>query len=288
MILPVPLKLDRKFIRGSSLTGLILLLGGAISLALFCWYVINGINEMQYEKSIWERGQPAPLAETQGQYRSRWNILKHYELTVIYQDQQGNEYEKPCEFSTLFGGVDEDQAVEVRYLPDDPERFALSWAIAAEGPRWSNLALYALIILGFGVLLGFAGWGKLGELRLARRLSAGGREIRLQIVEVVRADKEDVQVSRRRRTENPGLFTYRFTYPEHSKKDGHVCSQTIDHVNGIPLFLDDGRRTMTGLMDPDRPDQVLLLRFNFYPFSIPRDQHERLRQMIRETLAPQG
>ncbi len=130
-----------------------LLVGLALGVGALYWGG-QGVVGVLSDRSLWERGTPAPRVRVGGKVKSNRMILKTYELDVDFQDTAGGMHTGHEEFTTLFTSVDQDQQPELRYDPSEPTRFVLSWARDVTGGRM--MAAVFFLVMGPVFLLGAA------------------------------------------------------------------------------------------------------------------------------------
>src|SRR5215468_2806427 len=104
-----------------------LVVGLALGVGALYWGV-QGLSGVLSDRSLWEKGTPAPHVRVGGRVKSNRMILKTYELDVDFQDTAGGLHRGHEEFTTLFTSVDQEKQPELRYDPSEPTRFVLSWA----------------------------------------------------------------------------------------------------------------------------------------------------------------
>lgn len=140
-----------------------LVVGLALGVGALYWGV-QGLSGVLSDRSLWEKGTPAPRVRVGGRVKSNRMILKTYELDVDFQDTSGGLHRGHEEFTTLFTSVDQERQPELRYDPSEPTRFVLSWARDVTGGR--VMAAVFFLVMAPVFLLGAALYAR-GHLRSA-------------------------------------------------------------------------------------------------------------------------
>jgi hypothetical protein len=141
-----------------------LLVGLALGVGALYWGA-QGLVGVLADRSLWEKGTPAPRVHVGGRVKSNRIILKTYELDVDFQDTAGALHRGHEEFTTLFTSVDQEQQPELRYDAADPTHFVLSWARDVTGGRL--MAAVFFLLMGPVFLLGAVAYAR-GHLRPAQ------------------------------------------------------------------------------------------------------------------------
>jgi hypothetical protein len=180
-----PLKLHGGYIRRQRILASGLLVFGPASLIAGAYLGPRDFLEIRRQQRTWREGEMAREAQAEGSERTKWFVWHDYKLKVRFVDAAGKTHAADTSFGTLFMAANTHVEPSVRYRPDDPSDFALSWAVDADAMpwRWASLAVGTLAALGLG--LGFSvaalpAWRRLQTLQLCAR---EGIEIELRIAE---------------------------------------------------------------------------------------------------------
>lgn len=185
-----------------------------------------------------------------------------------YADANGATHRDRVKFRTLGLRCDRSEQPVVRHLPDDPGRFALSWAVDARTGRVLALALLAFGAIFIVAMCAFHGARMVRRLALARRLAARSDELVLKVVKV------EPVMGRWRQTGNEYHFEARAA-------DGRHLSGTEEaKLKRPPLFGDPSGRTLVALVDPDDPARPLVLLQDFHPFDLPPAEQAAVRAAV--------
>src|SRR5882672_5989534 len=125
---PCPLRLKASFVWRFQLGGIVLVLVGVASAIGYAWWQYSAVRELLDQTSIWAAGVPALRTEVGGKETTHKFIFHSYELDVTFLDATRTKHESKLEFDSFGSEVDQTATPQVRYLKDDPGRFALSWA----------------------------------------------------------------------------------------------------------------------------------------------------------------
>ena len=149
---------------------------GAVFVIFLLYSGFQNVGSLLAQQSLWKRGAPGVEVRVRGQERSNRMILKTYDLEVQYTDAQRRKHDEKIEFVTLFSSVDQARHAEVRYDPEDPTRFVLSWALDVGGGRWMAGLFFILMspLLGFGCLKIVQ--GHLAKIRQGRGLMSASSD----------------------------------------------------------------------------------------------------------------
>jgi hypothetical protein len=109
------------------------------------YYGAQGLRGVLADRSLWERGTPAPRVRVGGRVKNNKLVIKEYRLNVDFQDTAGATHLGHQEFTTLFTSFDHERQPELRYDPSDPSRFVVSWAREVTGGRLMAAAFFLLM-----------------------------------------------------------------------------------------------------------------------------------------------
>jgi hypothetical protein len=268
-LLPSPLRLKSSFVWKTQLGGLVLILVGLVAVAGYAWWQYGSVKELVDQSRIWSEGTTALKTTVEGSVTSHSFILNDYNLDVTFLDENQVSHQGKLEFSTLISTIDRDSDPEVRYSHDDPEKFALSWAMNAKISRWAAIAFMAVVGVGLvGGSFTFLGVMALRRLSDARCCALRSNEV------VVRVTKVVPTMAKTRHVGNEYHFTGRMV-------DGReVAGKTVFPVKYEPLFADGAKQTMVALIPQENVKRPVVLRGDFYPFDLTPDEQAKVRQAM--------
>jgi hypothetical protein len=262
-VLQRPLRLHPGFIRKSYLgiaAAAIFGLAGAI--AFPAWQIAEARNLMA-AAALWQSGTEADDASVEGRETSHNFLLNEYNLNVEYTDQQGGAHKAKLEFTSLFASVDQKSPVVVKYDPNAPDRFALSWMVDMKGSTWGSVAFMSLIGIGIGLLGLFSARQLAQKLAAARRAAVESEESSVALVKVVEV---------RQNGRATGVMKYQYDTTNAAGKNKRREVQFNVKKQQAPLYFDKAGSRMF-VLKPPAPHQPVVLRNDFYPFDVP--EHDR-------------
>jgi hypothetical protein len=266
---PPPLRLRSSYVLKYGLGGMLLLLLGAAAAAGYGWWQLGEVQNLLDESRIWESGVPALKTSVTGHSRSTRFIFHDHTLNVQYVDAGGVQRFHTLKFDTFGADIDRSHPPVARHLKDDPDRFALSWAVGAAFSRWA--AIIVLGVVGVGLIGGaftILGLRALRQLADARRCASFSDELIVRIESVV------PKTIKGRHTHNLFHFTGQTA-------DGRVVTGKVElPKKHEPLFADPDHRTMVALVDPDKLERPVVVRADFYPFELASEEQDSIRAAI--------
>ena len=278
MLLPsCPLRLKTSFVWRHQLGGAVLVLIGVSAAIGYAWWQYDAVADLLDQTRIWQTGVPGSRTEVDGKVTTNKFIFHTYDLTVKFLDANQAKHESKLEFDTLGFEVDQAKTPHVHYRPDDPARFALSWAVDAKAGRW--LSFLFMGIVGVGLVGGsftYLGVMSLRRLADARRCARRADEV------LVRVTKLTQQIIKGRHTGNE------FTYAGQTMDGRPVTGKAIFPVKQEPLFADAGRQTMVALVAQENLKRPVVLRGDFYPFDLTPEEQARVRAEIARRVPAAG
>ncbi|WP_009966090.1 hypothetical protein [Verrucomicrobium spinosum] len=252
-----PLRVRGSFATKKLLGGIALILLGIGFLALFIFIEKESITQVLEDRKIWDTGVPASFSEVQGNERTKNFIFHEYDLVVRYGDKEMQARSARVKFDTFLTSVDQEGRQEARYLESDPSKVAHSWAMDALTGRW--LAIGFMGVMGL-LLGGFAIWGGLGmigQLTLAKRCGRRSDVVILEITNVAPNVVNGKQVGL--------VYFFQGTDGDGKQLEGKTAFKTKEE----PLFADEERKHLVGLLNPASPGKVLVPHRDLYPFVSP-------------------
>jgi hypothetical protein len=268
-LLQRPLRLNTGFVRKTYLG---MLACALLGLAMAIGLPIIGFNEARgllAATALWQTGTEAADAGVEGHETSHNFIFNTYKLDVEYVDQAGQAHNGKLEFSSLFASVDQKSPAIVKYDPQAPDRFALSWMVDMKGSIWAAVAFLSLIGLAVGAAMLF------GTLQLSRKLTAARRA-------AVDAEEGSVPVVKvvemRQSGRATGVMKYQYNTTDAAGKT--KVREVLFNVKKqqAPLYVDEARSKMF-VLRPPAPHLPVVLRNDFYPFEVP--EHDRPALLAR-------
>jgi hypothetical protein len=223
------------------------------------------------DDELWKQGAVAPWAEVSGEETTQKFLWHDYDLDVTYTDLEGGNHTAKTEFETFPIGANTNQAPEVRYDPNVPERVTVSWAIDASTWRWASCGSFLLV----GILLGpLMVWYALISTRAyldVRACSLRSEEVLLEVLRVKDAFG----------TGSPPQKEYE--YAGHNPWGGTLHGKFTSHPKmGGPLFVDATRTKILALVSPERPQRAVVVHDSLLPFEFTASQQGHIREsMVR-------
>jgi hypothetical protein len=192
------------------------------------------------ERVVWQTGVEGRILSFSGQLHTTSKlgvtVFYDYRLDVAFADAAGGRRAAHVEFETLWTPVDQRRPLSLRYLPGDPSRPTLSWAIDAGGWRW-GMPILLWVMLAVFVLGGFESYRRqMGRERALREVALDGEEVLLPLL----------SVSRHRQT-----WTVRYERTPGFGVNAHEAAPPL-------TALRDGKQYLVALRSPRGGDPVLL------------------------------
>jgi hypothetical protein len=276
-LLPTPLRLKSSFVWKTQLGGIALIMVGLVAVAGYAWWQYASVKELIDQSRIWREGTMALKTTVEGSVTSHSFILNDYDLDVTFLDENQVLHQGKLEFSTLISTIDRDREPEVRYGHDDPEKFALSWAMNAKISRWAAIAFMAVVGVGLvGGSFAYIGVMALRRLADARCCALRSNEVVVRITQIVPTKAKGRHVG------NQYHFTGRMV-------DGReVSGKTVFPIKYEPLFADGAKQTMLVLIPQENVKRPVVVRGDFYPFDLTPDEQAKVRTSIAGRRAMAG
>jgi hypothetical protein len=281
---PRPLGLQPSHLTGVWVGGVFVAVLGIGMFVIDAW--LGGqILSVRHEQAVFANGVPALHSSVEG-YRADITSLfmtrtpvstpdsgdfalwRDYVLNVEYTDAQGAVHRHEQEFGTVFGSVDQRADILVRYEPQHPDDYALSWAVSASVNQLAGLSFEILIcgLIGAGFL-----WGAFATIHQgydARRAAEDGEEVELQVLSV----KDEIVNGQR-----TGNVVYRYLVP--GEPEAKARTQAFN-MKKAPLMLDEGGHLMLGLRSPRNGGRILLVKHDLSPFAFAADEEKTIRDRL--------
>lgn len=256
-----------KYVVGAGIFGI-----GALLLAVFGarWLWTDEVGGVLRDERLWNTGLIASGGNVSGQERSNQFILYSYDLKAEYLDVFGKPHRGECSFSMLWTSLDTSIPTSIRYNPDRPDEFVLSWAVEHTGARWGAVGLFGFGIAMFTFVLGALAYGLSRKLRDARRVAHQSDEFAIEII------SRTEQIVNGTKT---GAVIYRCRRPDSAEGKGEF--EAVLAKGELPLYADAAQTRLLALIPPDPPRNVWIVRGDLYPFEFPSEEVLRIRERIQ-------
>ena len=233
-----------------------LVIAGLFALCAYLAYdQFADIGATHTASRIWADGVPAVGGSVHGHRTSKFGmtwLVASYDLDVSYEDAAGNHHDGNHSFWTMIGGPDTDDQPELRYDREHPDKFAVSWEIAASGARLRATIILGLVCTALALVMGLV--ISLVPKAMLRIWRCGRRGDEL-VVRVTGFDEHREKSTVRR--------TYRFAYAGADRAERFASeTYTLPH---IPLFTDADQTHALALL---YGETAQVLRDDGYPFAI--------------------
>ncbi len=234
----------------------------------YSWWQWFDAEELLDQSRIWKEGVPASAVEVQGRETTHKFVFHSYDLEVSYLDAKHSLHRGRVNFNSMTEG-DKTSTPIVHYLENDPEHFALSWAMELKSSRWAAIAF--MTVLGAGLIGGAFAIGGMQAMRKffdARCCVRRCDEIAVRITHIIEHIAKDEQTG----------TTYYFTGK--TVEGQEVSGKVYFEVQHEPLFADGSKRTAVALISPENPKRPVVPRDDFYPFDLSSEEQARARAVI--------
>lgn len=267
-ILPVrPLSLRAGYRWKHHLVAIFIVLSGCAMVA-GAVHLGHEISDVARDQEVWDHGVRATDGSIDGRKNSRYglsSLMASYDLRVSYVDLGGGKHDGVLELTTALGELDTSGELEIRHDPAHPERFAVSWAIASQGPRHRGaIAIVALSGL-LGLFLIWGGWSIRRKLQRETQTAAEGLELEVSVV------RRQFVVRRGKAT---GEVHYELAIPA---ADGVGEPRVLKHKGS--LLLEHGRdgNRVLALILPGDHKHVVLVRDDLSPLVVTEAERDAAR-----------
>jgi hypothetical protein len=242
----------------------IVLLGAALVIAVL------GGRSIHEREQIWSEGVLAPEATAGGEVSRSALIVVRTKLDVTFVDSSGRVHREAASALSLIVGVDDSVTPVVRYLPDQPERFAVSWIHEQRWGSWALLVLGSLTLLAGGIALGSSA----RRDHRAEQAAAVFDDPREAQLELIRVDRQVVNGS------ETGGRTYHFRIRDSELGWSHVVAPK----GTPPLFLDEAQTVAIALYNPRDAEYLLVLGEDLAELERPPCSPAQLRGRYRASI----
>jgi hypothetical protein len=217
--------------------------------------------------SLFINRMPVPPAHSGG-------LWPDYVLNIEYTDAKGIVHQSEREFGGPFGYVDEGADIQLRYDPQHPDDYALSWAVAVGGSETAGSILEFLILGFIAFVFVAAGWAVSQEFYDARRAAEDGEEVELQIVSA----KEQFANG-----QPTGMVVYSYLVPREKK----VRKRSLDKKKP-PLMLDEGGHFMLGIRSHRNSGRIIPVLQDLSPFAFAAEEEKEIRGRLASHVVASG
>jgi len=197
------------------------------------------------ERVVWQTGMEGRLLSSSGQLHttSKFGVTVFYDyrLDVAFADAAGARHAAHVEFETLWTPVDQRWPLSLRYLPADPSRPALSWAIDAGGWRW-GMPIMIWVMLAVFVLAGLESYRRqIGREGALREVALDGEEVLLPLLSMSR--HRQTWTVRYERTPGASVNAFEAAPPLIALRDGKQYLVALRSARGgDPVLLPEDLR----------------------------------------------
>lgn len=247
--------------------GLALLSAALLSASVGGWRI--------YERErTWATGIEASDAHPAGNSERVGFGLVRTDVSVAYVDREGRHHRERVSVRSLLDQPDRSVVPKLRYRPDQPERFAVSWV-------HEQLAgsVILLVLLSAGL---FAG----GLASLSNAWRDRTRERTAAVFEDCREALLDLTHKARGSTRHD-VLAYHFRVRDSAR----LCSRVLGQGRAAPLFLDARELVAVALYNPRDPEFLLILSEDLRELEHPPFSAASLRGRYRanpELAKPRG
>jgi hypothetical protein len=259
-VLVRPLRVKQEFVRRSYAEAVGFFVVAAVAAIGFPLFGLVEARAIRRDHDLWKRGAVAAEVTVPGSATTHVLIVTTYELDVGYRDQAGTAHRGRAELTTLFAPLPNVAPVAVRYDPQAPDRFVLSWAVEFTSARWQACSVLLVAGVAFGVL-----FRQLGRRALVRLADARAAAIESEDVELEVAGMDTLKEWNR----STGQVKYQYLVPIDGgkpKKRQVTFNRRKQHT---PIFIDEKRTRLLAVRTPKAPDRPIVLRSDCYPFDVP-------------------
>lgn len=237
-------------------------LGVGIFAVTLIWASWSGKSIYEREQ-IWSKGVVAEDAIAEGRVRRSMLVAVSTDLEVSFVDRVGRLHREEASATSLFVGVDDSVPATVRYLPEDPEQFAVSWI---HEQLWGSLAMVVIVaggLLALGAVLVISG----RRDRRPEQATAVFEDPREALLELIHSERQVVNGS------DTGAITHHFRVCDSDRNWSHFVAVKEPG----PLFLDDAKSLALALYHPRDPDYLMVLSEDLHELDRPTFSPAQLR-----------
>ncbi|HVH98473.1 MAG TPA: hypothetical protein VM869_07175 [Enhygromyxa sp.] len=239
--------------------GLALLSAALLSASVGGWWIY------EHERT-WAIGVEASDAHPDGDSERVGLGLIRTEVSVAYVDQAGRHHRERTLVRSLLFKPDLSVVPQVRYRPEQPERFAVSWVHEQRAGSLLLLVLVSAALSGGGlVMLSTARRDRTHERTAA--VFDGVREALLDLV----------HIDSRNNLTGSDILTYHFRVRDSLRR----CAVEVGPRRPAPLFLDARETVGLALYNPDDREFLLVLSEDLHELERPPFTAAQLRGRYR-------
>ncbi|KIG19466.1 hypothetical protein DB30_02747 [Enhygromyxa salina] len=206
---------------------------------------VFGSKTIYEREQIWSQGVLAPDATASGETHRSVLILVRTNLDVTFVDTTGRVHREAASAMSLITGVDDSVPPVVRYLPDAPDQFAVSWIHEQRSGSWALLIIGTLALLAGGIAMGVSA----RRDRRPEQAAAVFNDPREALLDLVSVDRQIIN------GDDTGARTYHFCIRDSEL----VWSHFVGPKQPPPLFLDESETVALALYNPRDAGYLLVL-----------------------------
>jgi hypothetical protein len=259
-----PLQLKRGFVAKTLGTAVVLSVLSVSTAACMLFYGQREIRAGLEESRTWRNGEVAREASVEGQEQTHSilglvTIVYEYDLTVEYEDAQGEAHRAKVETTSFLQQADTASDPVVKYDPLAPERVAVSWFSTMWGPAlwWALMA-----VMGPVVALGGVAFLRTSRraVRSARVCAARSDEVEVQVLEVQKVPGRYGVDSK--------MWRVKYALPASPVRRGGKREVVL---HGEPILVAGGTKAVA-LVSPELPEHPTLPTRALHPFEVSPDE----------------
>ncbi|HKC60341.1 MAG TPA: hypothetical protein VKB92_09655 [Myxococcales bacterium] len=253
-----PLELDphalaQRRLRNFGVTAVLVAMGAA-----FCAGSVVSARQVVQERVLWSRGMQGKLVHLSGKVEETQKLgltlFYDYDLDVKWLDSQGRQHSGKASFGRTFRAVGKREPPRLRYDPENPDHFVLSWAAQGGMPR-----------AGVALLCGLLG----GLMLLGARTLAKIERRRLELLQMCAEDGEEVVGEVEKAWSHKGIHYLRYRLPDDMRVRKYQGDAPF-------VFAREGALHVLALRSPRAPDAPFLVEADLRSFDLPIEVRARV------------
>lgn len=260
-----PLVIQKDFIfktqigSGSAIAG-----GVVVAIGSLLWSIPDGVTLIQ-DRNIWNTGVTAAETEITGRQESD-SFISSYTLGVRFVDQTENVHSDSTSFTSFLQPLPENTPLSVRFDPDHPSRFVVSWAMRVQQGRW----LWVILRLLIGCIAGAS-------------LIYYGRKFRKTIATALKAANDHEEIELEVLSYEPmylkgelSAWDCRYRIPG----DSAVHKMTFGRRSPGPIFTDEEEKHILAFRSKSDTSTVTIVRTDFSPLVLTEGQKKLIEKKL--------
>lgn len=260
---PRPLSISKSYdFRSQLVPKFLLIIGILLGSSAIAWQVSGAIRIFD-DQALWEKGVVAE-GKIKGRRSTQTLFFHSYDLDVVYVSQSGTKHEAETHFGTV-GRPADWQKLQIKYDPEDPRRFVVSWAIENVRSRWYSW----LVVLAGGLLI-------------AGLLVTIGRKLqkRKDILRLCAAESDEVLLDvldyQRGTIQSPSSITYSIPTGNGSRE------VFFDRNKESPIYGDPKRGSILALVCKDEPANPHVLMADLRVFDLSKEARHEIDEKLKQ------